>query len=148
MRLLLLLALPHALALRTAGAGAAGSRPTEASKATVLVEGVIQRQERLRENGYASALAAGSRSTCASVPTVAFKPVRPAGSNPNLSPSPSANPNPNTNPNPTQTGLAPQTSRPWTDLLLTRLSLALDREFGKKKNTAKLLPLALPHHAQ
>ena len=46
MRLLLLLALPHALALRTAGAGAAGSRPTEASKATVLVEGVMQRQER------------------------------------------------------------------------------------------------------
>ena len=49
MRLLLLLALPHALALRTAGAGAAGSRPTEASKAAVLVEGMMQRQERLRE---------------------------------------------------------------------------------------------------
>ena len=73
MRLLLLLALPHALALRTAGAGAAGSRPTEASKATVLVEGVMQRQERLREFNRAYLT---------------------------LHPHPHPHPNPNPNPNP------------------------------------------------
>lgn len=105
MRLLLLLALPHALALRTAGAGAAGSRPTEASKAAVLVEGMMQRQERLRECTRCwlpldLCLCADGR---------------------------------------IQTGV---TSR--VDVVVAMHY----KEYGKKKNTAKLLPLALPHHAQ
>ena len=102
MRLLLLLALPHALALRTAGAGAAGSRPTEASKAAVLVEGMMQRQERLRECTRCwlpldLCLCADGR---------------------------------------IQTGV---TSR--VDVVVAMHY----KEYGKKKNTAKLLPLALQH---
>ena len=101
---LLVLPVPHALALRTS-ASAAGSRPTEAFKAKVMVEAVMQRQERNYECTRCwlpldLCLCADGR---------------------------------------IQTGL---TSR--IDVVVAMHY----KEFGKKKNTAKLLPLALPHHAQ
>ena len=102
---LLLVALPHALALRAAGAGAAGSRPTEALKATVLVDAMMRRQERLHE--CARCWLPLDLCLCAEGRI--------------------------------QTGA---TSR--VDVVVAMHY----KEFGKKKNTAKLLPLALPHDAQ
>ena len=99
---LLLVALPYALALRAASAGAAGSRPTEALKATVLVDAMVRRQERLHE--CARCWLPLDLCLCGRIQTGASR----------------------------------------VDVVVAMHY----KEFGKKKNTAKLLPLALPHDAQ